>query len=92
VNPNLPERIKISQNLVISPEFLNDFKRFLSSIDFSYEEKDFEEAESEIKREIKRELVSSIWSIEEGVKAYRLEDPVVKKALELMGEAERMIS
>jgi carboxyl-terminal processing protease len=92
VNPNLPERIKISKNLVISPEFLNDFKRFLASIDFSYEEKDFEEAESEIKREIKRELVSSIWNIEEGVKAYRLEDPVVKKALELMDEAERMIS
>jgi len=53
---------------------------------------DFKEAESEIKREIKRELVSSIWSIEEGIKAFRLEDEVVQKAVELMDKAKQMVS
>ena len=60
--------------------------------EFSYDEKDFAEAEPEIKREIKRELVSSLWSIEEGMKAYRSEDPVVQKALGLMEQAKQMIS
>jgi len=42
-------------------EFIEDFKAYLNSIGFSYDDEDFKEAESEIKREIKRELVSSIW-------------------------------
>jgi carboxyl-terminal processing protease len=83
---------EISKDLVINSEYLQDFKRYLDSIEFSYDEKDFAEAESEIKREIKRELISSIWSIEDGNKAYRLEDPVVQKALELMDKAKKMIS
>ncbi|MFW6140093.1 MAG: S41 family peptidase [Acidobacteriota bacterium] len=83
---------EITKDLVINSEFLNDFKTYLDQIDFSYDEKDFAEAEAEIKREIKRELVSSLWSIEEGNKAYRLEDPVVQKALKLMNQAKKMIS
>jgi len=87
-----PGAKQISKDLEISSAFLEDFKRYLDSIDFSYEEEDFNDAEFEIKREIKRELVSSIWSIEEGMKAYRLEDPVVQKAVELMEQAKKMIS
>jgi len=83
---------EISKDLEITPEFIEDFKRYLKSIDFSYNEEDFNEVESEIKREIKRELVSSLWSIEEGMKVYRLEDPVVQKAVELMDQAKQMIS
>ena len=83
---------EIQKNVVIGPEFIEDFKAYLNSIGFSYDDEDFKEAESEIKREIKRELVSSIWSIEEGIKAFRLEDEVVQKAVELMDKAKQMVS
>ncbi len=85
-------RIKIKKDLEVTSEFIEDFKKYLEDIGFTYDEQDFAEAESEIKREIKRELVSSVWSIEEAMKVFRMEDPVVQKALQLMDKAKQMIS
>jgi carboxyl-terminal processing protease len=63
---------------------LADFQAVLKSLRVKYAEDKFEEAKSEIRRELDRELHAALWGPEEGQRVYRLSDPVVLKALEVM--------
>ncbi|OGD10275.1 MAG: hypothetical protein A2Y86_03690 [Candidatus Aminicenantes bacterium RBG_13_62_12] len=63
---------------------IEDFLVFLKTLKLDFTEEKFEEAIEEIKRELDRELHAALWNPEEGQKIYRLSDPVVLKALEVM--------
>jgi len=63
---------------------LADFQALLKSLKVKYAEDKFEEAKGEIRRELDRELHAALWNPEEGQRVYRLGDPVVLKALEVM--------
>jgi carboxyl-terminal processing protease len=63
---------------------LADFQAVLKSLRVKYAQDKFEEAKSEIRRELDRELHAALWGPEEGQRVYRLSDPVVLKALEVM--------
>ena len=71
---------------------LEDFKEFLLANKLNYDPKKFKEAEGEIKRELEREMASAIWSLEEGWRAYELNDQVILKALQVMPEAAKFIN
>lgn len=61
-----------------------DFRAYLDALKIDVDADKFEEAAEEIKRELDRELFAAIWDAEEGQRIYRLTDPVVLKALEVM--------
>lgn len=63
---------------------LADFQAVLKSLKVKYAEDKFEEAKTEIRRELDRELHAALWGPEDGQRVYRLTDAVVLKALEVM--------
>lgn len=92
------EEIKDSDNKTITgkdfgvkAEILEDFKDYLREKKIEFDPDRFEKAKEEIKRELEREIFSSLWGIEDGIRAYRKSDPVVLKAVEVLPEARTLI-
>lgn len=77
----------LDQSFRADDRILEDFKVHLKTIKFPYTEKDYIEAGPEMLRELEREIHASLWGVEEGVKIFRLSDPVIKKAMEVFPEA-----
>jgi len=69
---------------------IQDFQTYLESVKFEYEAEEFINSLDQIKRELEREI-AALFSLEEGIKVYRLSDPVVLKAIEMMPEAEKLV-
>lgn len=84
------EKAAAVRSFKISPEILEDFKGYLRASKIAFDDARFAEAEDEIRRELEREVVSAVWSSDDGTRAYRMSDPVVAKAFEVMPEAGRM--
>ncbi|MGD2294516.1 MAG: S41 family peptidase [Candidatus Aminicenantes bacterium] len=86
------KRIRISkENFVVDSTFVQDFKNHLQDLKFTYDSENFEDASDEIKREIKKEIFSSLWGQEQGWKVLMEHDPVVKKAIEILPESEALL-
>ena len=85
-------KIQIGKSFIVDAVVLEDFKEFLVANKLNYDPKKFKEAEGEIKRELEREMASAIWSLEEGWRAYELNDQVILKALQMMPEAAKFIN
>jgi len=81
----------VGRDFVVDSQVIEDFKGYLRVNKIEYDAVRFEEAREEIKRELEREMFSSIWGIEEGMKVYRKSDPVVLKAIEIFPEALTLI-
>jgi len=88
-NSGVSGKIAVGRDFVVGTPVLEDFKFYLRAGKIAFDEERFKESEAEIKRELEREIVSSLWGIEEGVRAYRKTDAVVLKALEVMPEASK---
>ena len=85
------ERIVFDSDFTVDSRVLEDFKLFLLNEKIDFDAGLFEEAKAEIERELLREIFGNIWEIQEGIRAYRLTDPVVQKALEVMDQAADMV-
>ncbi|MFP4082246.1 MAG: S41 family peptidase [Candidatus Aminicenantes bacterium] len=85
------EKETVDKDLAVDSRIIQDFKHYLKENEISCSPQQFEDSLKEIKRELKREIFSSLWGIEEGIKAYRESDPVVLKALQVLPEAEKLI-
>jgi carboxyl-terminal processing protease len=83
--------IQIGKTFLADAAVLEDFKAFVISGKMPYDEKKFKEAGPELQREIEREVASLLWGSEEGWRAFEKNDPVIRKALQAMPEASRMI-
>ncbi len=81
---NLPKTFRADERV------LEDFRGYLRSMKVDPPEKDFAEASREILRELDREIHAALWDVEEGQRVYRLSDPVVLKALEVMPSRPRL--
>ncbi len=81
----------IGRDFRADSQVIEDFKSYLKENGIEFDLAQFEEARPEIKRELERELFSSIWSIEDGWWVYRISDPVVLKALAVLPEAATMV-
>ena len=91
-NKRVPEGKKVlDEGFVVDKPVLDDFKEHLKELDFSFKPEDFEDALSDIKREIKKEIFSSVWGVERGWKVLIENDPVVLKAVEVLPESEALL-
>ena len=90
-NKDFPNKKVIDQDFVVDSQVFEDFKSYLRESKIVFDLDEFAEAEDEIKRELERDLFSSIWGIEQGIKAYRKTDPVVIKAIEVFPEAAALV-
>jgi carboxyl-terminal processing protease len=88
---NIQNRILLGRFFIADSAVLEDFMDYLQSNKIAFETKKFKEAETEIKRELEREVTSAIWGIEEGWKAFEKADPVILKAFQVMPEAAKLI-
>ena len=52
----------------------------------------FKASESEIKRELEREVASAVWGLEQGWRAFELTDVVIRKALETMPDSAKLLN
>lgn len=80
----------------VDQQVLGDFKAYLEetygdSFKQDFEPKDFDEARPQLIREIERQLYSNFLGVEEGEKIFRLHDPVIIKAIEVLPEAEQLL-
>ena len=76
-----------ADDFVVGAFILDDFKKYLKENSIDFENEEFAKSEKEITRELEREIISSLWGLELGLKAYRKSDPVVLKAIEVFPEA-----
>jgi len=72
-------------------EIMAEFQQFLQTNKIEFTAEALAEARQEIARELQREIFSLLWGMDEGIRVYRLSDPVVLKAIELMPEAAKML-
>jgi carboxyl-terminal processing protease len=91
-NSGVSGRLPVGRDFTVGPPILEDFKGYLRTVKIAFDEEKFKEAETEIARELQREIVSSLWGLDEGVRAYRKTDAVVLKALEIMPEAAKFVA
>ncbi len=80
----------IGDDFMIDQRVIEDFKAYLEENKIKYESAQLEEAMEEIKRLLAREIHSSLWGLEKGIKVYSQSDPVVQKAIEILPEAEKL--
>lgn len=79
---------QIDRSFRVGEKVLEDFKVYLKEAKFEFKPKEFEDATQEIKKELDREIFSSFWGIEEGIRVFQMSDAVVNKALDAFSEAE----
>ncbi|MCX6571960.1 MAG: S41 family peptidase [Candidatus Aminicenantes bacterium] len=84
-------KIQVGTTFIVNADVIADFRKFLGTRKVEYDEKTFLEAEAEIRRELEREIAGAIWGVEAGVRAARVNDPVVMKAIQVMPEAARLL-
>lgn len=89
---SIPDGQSGNKEFVVDAKILEDFELYLKSININYEAEKFKEAEEEIKRELTREIYSSLWGIDAGVAAYQKSDAAVLKALEVMPDAAKLLA
>ncbi len=91
-DPNRSGRtIRVGDEFLVNDAVVQDFVAHLKAIKFEYEEKAFVDASEEIRMELKREISGAIWGVDAGIETARKSDPVVRKALEVMPEAVKML-
>ena len=89
--PGAIGKIVVKRVFVVDEGVLEDFKTYLGTLKITPPADKFQEALPDIRRELEREIVSSLWSLEEGRRVFCLRDPVVLKALEVMPESAKFI-
>ncbi len=90
-SPEAGGKIKIDNSFTPPPEMMEELKQFIRANKVEFKEEAFSEAEKEIARELRREIFSLLWGMDEGIRVYRQSDPVVLKAIEVMPEAAKML-
>lgn len=81
----------LDRDFTVNAEVMEDFKDYLKKRNIPFTKDDFEEAKDQLAREIEKEIYSFLWGIEGGLWVYRNSDPVVRRAVELLPEAESLL-
>jgi carboxyl-terminal processing protease len=84
-------KLVIDRTFTIDSSVLQDFRAFLKERGIKFDHDELDKAKEEISRELQREIFSSIWGLEEGMKVFRERDPVVLKAIEVFPEAKALM-
>jgi carboxyl-terminal processing protease len=84
-------KIQVGTAFVVNDDVVADFRKFLGTRKAEYDEKAFQDADPEIRRELEREIAGAIWGVDAGIRVARANDPIVVKAVEVMPEAARFL-
>ncbi|NTV81632.1 MAG: S41 family peptidase, partial [Candidatus Aminicenantes bacterium] len=84
-------RIQVGASFIVDGDVVADFRKYLGTRKVEVDEKAFQEADTEIRRELEREIAGAIWGVDAGIRVSRRNDPVVQKAIEVMPEASRLL-
>jgi len=88
---NTKNKLVIAQGFKVKDEVLTDFRSYLSANEITFESSEFEEARTEIVRELEREIYTFLWGIDEGMRIFRQSDPLIQKAITYFPEAEQLL-
>ncbi len=86
-----PGRPPLPKPFLADARVLEDFRAFLLAGSFGADAKRFKEAEADMKRELEREIASTLWGQEDGWRAFERTDPQLLRALQVMGQAAKFI-
>ncbi|MBI1745624.1 MAG: S41 family peptidase [Acidobacteria bacterium] len=81
-----------SQSLSLSEPLLEDFKAFLKEKSIDFSDKDFTSNLVSVKRNIQREIFTSLFGMHEGFKVVAEGDEQLLKGIELLPEAEKLMA
>lgn len=81
----------IMKNFQVTPQMVEEFKRYLQERNIEFTDRDLEESLEFIKRRIKQEVFISTYGLQEGYKVGIEGDDQVMKALSLMPDAEQLL-
>lgn len=90
--PDIPQGKRLfGYNFIIDSEVIEDFKNYLKESKIGFEQDVLVKVEYEVKRELRREIFSSVLGIDAGRKADSEVDPLVLKAIEVMPQASTLL-
>lgn len=81
-----------AKNLPLNDALMSDFKAFLKEKSIDFTDKAFEENLASIKRNIQREVFTSLFGIQEGYRVSLEGDEQLLKAIEQLPEAEKLMN
>jgi carboxyl-terminal processing protease len=84
-------RTRAPKPFLADDRLLEDFRAYLKSAGLDADPKRFKESEPDLKRELEREIASSLWGQEEGWKAFERTDPQILRALKMVPQAAKFI-
>jgi len=82
---------EIDHNFKIEDEVIQEFKAFLQERNMAFQPSDIDKDLPFIKRQIKAQIFSHLWGMDEGFKIIVMADEQVQKALTLWDEAEELL-
>ena len=85
-------KIQIGKVFLADAAVLADFRDYVQANKLAFDAAAFKASESEIKRELEREVASAVWGLEQGWRAFELTDVVIRKALETMPDSAKLLN
>ncbi len=82
---SLPADFKINETV------LEDFLAYATELKIEYTQEQVQEARNQLYRELEKEIYAAYLGLEAGERLYRLSDPLIQKAMEVLPEAEKLI-
>jgi carboxyl-terminal processing protease len=80
----------ITRNFEVTPEVLQEFRRFLDTRKIRWTPAEFDEHAERLKGEIKEALFSALWGFEEAYKVHVENDLQIQTALDLFPQAQQL--
>jgi carboxyl-terminal processing protease len=81
---------EITKDFTVTDSVMQDFRRFLDKQNIRYTEPQIANDQAWIEGKIKREVITSVFGLNEGFKVALQEDPEVQKAMELIPQAKAL--
>ncbi len=78
---------QVAKDAQVTPEILDAYKQFLHTKDIQFTDADLNPVLDWVKANILAELLSSVYTEEDGARARAEWDPMIKKAVSVMGQA-----
>jgi len=83
----LSAKPEITKDFVVDDQVINEFRKYLSDQHIKYTEPEIQENLSWLKLQIKREVFTSVFGLNEGFKVALQDDPQLDKAIDLIPQS-----
>jgi carboxyl-terminal processing protease len=80
----------VSKDFVVDEQVINDFRKYLSNQHIKYTEPEIQENLTWLKWQIKREVFTSVFGLNEGFKVALQDDPQLDKAIDLIPQSKAL--